>query len=74
MVKCCVLFAVRTELLNIIQTIFGFKGLIFQGGWGKIPVPTGPEAVLVQNPAVKKKISGFPTIRTTVVQPLPYAD
>jgi uncharacterized membrane protein len=28
MVKCCVFFAVRTEFLNIIQAIFGFKGLI----------------------------------------------
>jgi hypothetical protein len=27
MVKCCVFFAVRTELLNIIQMSFGFKGL-----------------------------------------------
>jgi hypothetical protein len=28
MVKCCVFFAVRTEFLYIIQTSFGFKGLI----------------------------------------------
>jgi hypothetical protein len=28
MVKCGVLFEVWTETLNIIQTIFGFKGLI----------------------------------------------
>jgi hypothetical protein len=27
MVKCCVLFEVRTEFLNIIYTSFGFKGL-----------------------------------------------
>jgi hypothetical protein len=27
MVKCGVLFEVRTEFLNIIWTIFGFKGL-----------------------------------------------
>jgi hypothetical protein len=27
MVKCCVFFAVRTELLNIIRMSFGFKGL-----------------------------------------------
>jgi hypothetical protein len=27
MVKCGVLFEVRTEFLNIIYTIFGFKGL-----------------------------------------------
>jgi hypothetical protein len=27
MVKCSVFFAVRTELLNIIYTSFGFKGL-----------------------------------------------
>jgi hypothetical protein len=27
MVKCGVLFEVRTEFLNIIQTGFGFKGL-----------------------------------------------
>jgi hypothetical protein len=27
MVKCCVLFEVRTEFLNIILTSFGFKGL-----------------------------------------------
>jgi hypothetical protein len=27
MVKCGVLFEVRDESLNIIQTIFGFKGL-----------------------------------------------
>jgi hypothetical protein len=27
MVKCCVLFEVRTEFLNNIKTIFGFKGL-----------------------------------------------
>jgi hypothetical protein len=25
-VKCCVFFAVRTRFVNIIQTIFGFKG------------------------------------------------
>jgi hypothetical protein len=28
MVKSCVFFSVRTEFLNIIQTSFGFKGLI----------------------------------------------
>jgi hypothetical protein len=28
MVKCCVFFAVRTEFLNVIQIVFGFKGLI----------------------------------------------
>jgi hypothetical protein len=28
MVKSCVFFAVRTELLNIIQTSLDFKGLI----------------------------------------------
>jgi len=27
MVKCGVLFEVRTEFLNVIQTSFGFKGL-----------------------------------------------
>jgi hypothetical protein len=27
MVKCGVLFEVRTELLNVIQASFGFKGL-----------------------------------------------
>jgi hypothetical protein len=27
MVKCGVLFEVRTEFLNIIQTSFGFKGI-----------------------------------------------
>jgi hypothetical protein len=27
MVKSCVFFAVRTELLNIVLTSFGFKGL-----------------------------------------------
>jgi hypothetical protein len=27
MVKSCVFFALRTELLNIIQTSFGFRGL-----------------------------------------------
>jgi len=27
MVKCCFLFEVRTEFLNIIETNFGFKGL-----------------------------------------------
>jgi hypothetical protein len=27
MVKCCVLFEVRTETLNTIQTSFGFRGL-----------------------------------------------
>jgi hypothetical protein len=27
MVKCCVFFAVRTEFLNVIWTVFGFKGL-----------------------------------------------
>jgi hypothetical protein len=30
MVKCGVFFAVRTEILNIIQTSFGFKELIKQ--------------------------------------------
>jgi hypothetical protein len=29
MVKCGVLFEVRTEFLNVIYTIFGFNGLIF---------------------------------------------
>jgi hypothetical protein len=28
MVKCGVLFEVRTEFLNIIKTSFGFKGLM----------------------------------------------
>jgi hypothetical protein len=28
MLKCCVLFEVRAELLNNIYTSFGFKGLI----------------------------------------------
>jgi hypothetical protein len=28
MVKCGVLFEVRTDFLNIIQTSFGFKGFI----------------------------------------------
>jgi hypothetical protein len=27
MVRSCVFFAVRTELLNVIQTSFGFQGL-----------------------------------------------
>jgi hypothetical protein len=28
MKKCCVFFAVRTDLLHIIEISFGFKGLI----------------------------------------------
>jgi hypothetical protein len=28
MVKSCVLFAVQTEFLNVIQASFGFKGLM----------------------------------------------
>jgi hypothetical protein len=28
MVKCCVFFEVRAEFFNVIQTSFGFKGLI----------------------------------------------
>jgi hypothetical protein len=28
MVKCCVFFAVQTELFNIIQMSFNFKGLM----------------------------------------------
>jgi hypothetical protein len=29
MVKCCVLYEVRAEFLNIIETSFGFKGLTY---------------------------------------------
>jgi hypothetical protein len=35
----CIFFAVRTELLNMIWTSFGFKGL--NGSWFLVPLAAG---------------------------------
>jgi hypothetical protein len=46
MAKCCVFFAVRTELLNIIYASFGFKGW-FIGLWSPINHGTKNRCVLL---------------------------
>jgi hypothetical protein len=41
MVECCVFFEVRSELLNFIQLIFGFKGLILKDAGCQIVLLSG---------------------------------